>query len=73
MNEKIEISTEYIQLQQFLKLANVVESGGMAKMFLSEYEVYVNGELEDRRGRKLYVEDQVEIPGVGTFEVAKAN
>ncbi|WP_181350768.1 S4 domain-containing protein YaaA [Thalassobacillus sp. CUG 92003] len=71
MSEPIEISTEYIQLGQFLKLANVLETGGMAKWFLAEYEVYVNGDLESRRGRKLYLGDVVEIPEAGTFEVVR--
>ncbi|MBH0230241.1 S4 domain-containing protein YaaA [Halobacillus yeomjeoni] len=71
MNERIEISTEYIPLGQFLKLANIVESGGMVKIFLSEFEVYVNGELENRRGRKLYLGDTVEIEEFGAFEVVR--
>ncbi|WP_028784483.1 S4 domain-containing protein YaaA [Thalassobacillus devorans] len=71
MDDKIKISTEYIQLGQFLKLANIVESGGMVKIFLAEYEVYVNDTLEDRRGRKLYPGDVVAIPGMGSFEVVK--
>ncbi|WP_226582356.1 S4 domain-containing protein YaaA [Halobacillus litoralis] len=71
MSEAIEISTEYIPLGQFLKLANVVESGGMVKIFLAEFEVLVNGELENRRGRKLYVGDTVEIEEFGSFTVAK--
>ena len=69
MSEEIEISTEYIQLGQFLKLANIVESGGMVKIFLAEFEVFVNGELESRRGRKLYVGDTVEIEEFGSFTV----
>ncbi|WP_077623780.1 S4 domain-containing protein YaaA [Sediminibacillus massiliensis] len=72
MSEQIEISTEYIQLGQFLKLANVLETGGMVKLFLAEYEVYVNGELESRRGRKLYPGDSVDIEEVGSFTVAKS-
>lgn len=71
MSERIEISTEYIPLGQFLKLANVVESGGMVKLFLAEFEVFVNGELENRRGRKLYLGDTVEIEEFGTFEVVR--
>ncbi len=71
MNERIEISTEYIPLGQFLKLANVVESGGMVKIFLAEFEVYVNGELENRRGRKLYLGDTVEVEEFGTYEVVR--
>ncbi|MFG6146735.1 S4 domain-containing protein YaaA [Halobacillus sp. B23F22_1] len=71
MSERIEISTEYIPLGQFLKLSNVVESGGMVKIFLAEFEVYVNGEREQRRGRKLYLGDIVNIPEFGDFEVVR--
>ncbi|SDK23202.1 S4 domain-containing protein YaaA [Sediminibacillus albus] len=71
MSEEIEINTDYIQLGQFLKLANILETGGMVKMFLAEYAVYVNGELENRRGKKLYPGDTVEIEEVGSFTVAK--
>ncbi|TYS59580.1 S4 domain-containing protein YaaA [Sutcliffiella horikoshii] len=66
---EIQISTEMITLGQFLKLADVIQSGGMAKWFLSEYEVKVNGELEDRRGRKLKVQDVIEIDGHGKYVV----
>ena len=71
MSEEIGISTEYITLGQFLKLANVVESGGMVKIFLSEFEVLVNGEIENRRGRKLYEGDTVEVEEFGSFTVAQ--
>ena len=66
MMESIRIQTEYITLGQFLKLASIIDSGGNAKWFLSEYEVYVNGELDVRRGRKLRVGDRIEIPDVGS-------
>ena len=52
MNE-IQINTEYITLGQFLKLADVIQYRWNGKWFLSEYEVFVNGELDERRGRKL--------------------
>lgn len=58
-----------ITLGQFLKLADVIQSGGMAKWFLSEHEVLVNNEPDNRRGRKLYVGDVVEIEGFGSFQV----
>lgn len=58
-----------ITLGQFLKLADVIQSGGMAKWFLSEHEVLVNDEPDNRRGRKLYVGDVVEIEGFGSFQV----
>ncbi|RWZ54744.1 S4 domain-containing protein YaaA [Halobacillus fulvus] len=71
MSERIEISTEYITLGQFLKLANVVESGGMVKIFLAEFDILVNGESENRRGRKLYEGDTVEIEEFGSFQVVR--
>lgn len=66
---EIQISTEYITLGQFLKLADVIQSGGMAKWFLSEHEVFINNELDVRRGRKLRVGDKIEIPGFGSFTI----
>lgn len=51
---EIKISTEYITLGQFLKYAGIIDSGAYAKMFLQENDIYVNDELESRRGRKLY-------------------
>lgn len=53
------ISTQYVTLSQFLKLATLIDSGGQAKWFLEEYDVYVNGELERRRGRKIVAGDVV--------------
>lgn len=61
--ERIKITTEYITLGQFLKIADIISSGGAAKFFLAENEVYVNGELENRRGRKLYKDMTVKVMG----------
>lgn len=69
--KKVAIETEIITLGQFLKLADVIQSGGMAKWFLSEYDVFVNNEQDQRRGRKLSVGDKVEIPGIGVFVVSQ--
>ena len=44
---------EYIKLDQFLKLANVVQTGGEAKVLIQSGQVLVNGQVETRRGRKL--------------------
>ena len=71
MTEKSKIQTDYITLGQFLKLANVFESGGMIKQYLKDQGVIVNGVLDHRRGRKLYPNDQVRIDGIGTFLVVK--
>jgi ribosome-associated protein len=55
----IEISTEYIKLDSFLKAANLVGSGGEAKILIADGEVRVNDDVELRRGRKLYPGDRV--------------
>ncbi|MGM9924417.1 MAG: S4 domain-containing protein YaaA [Bacillus sp. (in: firmicutes)] len=68
----ISISTEFITLGQFLKVADIIDSGGMAKWFLAEHEVYVNDELDTRRGRKLRVGDRIQIPQVGEFLIMGA-
>lgn len=52
--EIIKINTEFITLGQLLKIANIVSSGGEVKFFLTSNKVYVNNELENRRGKKLY-------------------
>ncbi|MBS3937801.1 MAG: S4 domain-containing protein YaaA [Peptococcaceae bacterium] len=52
---------EHITLGQFLKNTNITSSGGEAKHYLIEHLVLVNGEKEERRGRKLYPGDQVTI------------
>ncbi|AGX02052.1 MULTISPECIES: S4 domain-containing protein YaaA [Bacillaceae] len=67
----IQISTEYITLGQFLQVADLIQTGGMAKWFLGEYEVFVNDEQDQRRGRKLRSGDKVEIPGIGAFRVTE--
>ncbi|ASS89679.1 MULTISPECIES: S4 domain-containing protein YaaA [Aeribacillus] len=69
MKRMIQIKGEYITLGQFLKLADVIQTGGMAKWFLQEHEVLVNSEREQRRGRKLRDGDIVEVKEIGTFIV----
>lgn len=59
--KQVKITTEYITLGQFLKYINIIESGALAKIFLLENKVLVNGEAESRRGRKLYPNDQIKI------------
>ena len=65
----IVIDTEFVTLGQLLKMTDAISSGGMAKWFLSENDVYVNGEIDNRRGRKLRDGDIVNIPGVGRFRI----
>lgn len=58
---QIKITTEYITLGQFLKLADVIESGGEAKSYLASHEIKVDGISENRRGRKLRTNNIVEL------------
>ncbi|MEH7117423.1 S4 domain-containing protein YaaA [Neobacillus vireti] len=71
MPEKIKLDTEYITLGQFLKLADVIQTGGMAKWFLSEHEIIINGEQDQRRGRKLRAGDKIQIAGYGEFVISE--
>ena len=58
---KIRPDEEYITLNVLLKITDIISTGGMAKFYLQENPVIVNGEEENRRGRKLYRGDVVEV------------
>ena len=60
-----------IRLGQFLKLANLVESGGEAKPLVADGAVSVNGEVETRRGRQLSPGDVVSVGGQAARVVAE--
>lgn len=68
--QKIQISSEYITLGQFLKLARIVSSGGIVKVFLEENKISVNDISENRRGKKLYPGDKVVIKKIGEFRIS---
>lgn len=52
---------EYITLNVLLKIGDIIETGGMAKAYLAGNPVLVNGESENRRGRKLYHGDVIQV------------
>ena len=58
---KLRKDEEFITLQSLLKVTNIISTGGMAKAFLVEEVVLVNEEPENRRGRKLYPGDVVQV------------
>ena len=58
---KIKINSEYITLGQLLKMTDFIQSGGEAKFAVKELHITVNGEMEDRRGRKLRSGDVIII------------
>lgn len=58
---KIKINSEYITLGQLLKMTDFIQSGGEAKFAVKELHITVNGEMENRRGRKLRSGDVIVI------------
>ena len=59
----IEIRDDFIKLGQLLKLADLVSSGVEAIIVIQNGEVKVNGEVDTRRGKKIYPQDIVEYKG----------
>ena len=65
--ETIKIETPMIQLDQFLKWASILQSGGEIRFLLDEDKILVNGILCKAKRKKLYPGDTVEIKDVGTY------
>ena len=63
--EKISIKEDFIRLDSAMKLADMVVTGGHAKIVIQEGEVRVNGEVCTMRGKKLRTCDKVEFDGLG--------
>ncbi len=59
----VAITTEFIKLESAMKLANIVISGGSAKLVIQEGNVTVNGEVCTMRGKKLYPGDKFGFEG----------
>ena len=68
--KKVNIGSDYIKLDQFLKLADIVMSGGEAKLLIMSEEIKVNGEIATQRGKKLRDGDIVEYMNK-EFQVSK--
>lgn len=59
----VTLREDFIKLGQALKAAGLVDSGVEAKIVITDGEVMVNGEVDERRGRKLYAGDTVTFRG----------
>ena len=68
---EVEIHTEYIQLDQFLKLAGAVPSGGIVKEMIAAGAILRNGEIETARRRKLVHDDVITIDGSECYRVVR--
>jgi ribosome-associated protein len=58
---EIKIDTEFIKLDSFLKFTGAATLGSEAKFYIQNGDVKVNGEVEIRRGRKLYQRDRIKF------------
>lgn len=67
--QKVAIHTDDIQLDQFLKIAGAVMTGGEVKMLIADGLIKKNGVVETARRRKLVPGDVVEVDGAGSYEV----
>ena len=70
---EITIRGDFITLGQLLKLAGVVGSGGETKTFLMETSIRINGEHDNRRGRKVRPGDLVHVEGDEPFKVVSGD
>jgi ribosome-associated protein len=59
----VPIDSDMIRLGQFLKLADLIDTGGEAKVLITIGDVTVNGEVDTRRGRQLHPGDVVSVRG----------
>jgi ribosome-associated protein len=66
--KQVKITTPFIKLDQFMKLANLVSGGGEAKMLIQDGQVRVNQEICTQRGKKLYSGDRVQFKNE-TYEI----
>lgn len=67
--DKIFIKTEFIKLGQALKLSSLIDQGSDVKIYITQGNVYVNGNKVFERGKKLYSGDKVELQNKGSFEI----
>lgn len=68
MNE-VKITTEFIKLDQFLKFAGIVQTGGQASMLIQDGIITVNDDICLKRGKKLRTGDIIEIEDYDTYLV----
>jgi len=62
-NMEVDISTEYIKLDQLLKFAGLTDTGGLAKEIIQQGLVKVNGEVCNMRGKKIRKGDVIIVEG----------
>jgi ribosome-associated protein len=69
--ENIEIKTDVIQMDQLLKWAGIIESGGQMKFMIEDQAIKLNQVLVTEKRKKVFPGDILEINGIGTWKVVK--
>ena len=69
MIKNIEIKTDMIQLDQFLKWADVIESGGQIRPLLDEKRIFCQRHALPAKRKQLHAGDIVDIKGIGTYKL----
>lgn len=67
--KNIEINTEYIKLDQFLKWVGIADSGSFAKIMIANGDILVNGVVARERGKKLHKGDIINITDAYEFKI----
>ena len=70
---KIEIYTDEIQLDQFLKWAGIVDSGGQVKFMIQDKIIYLNDNLVTEKRKKIHNNDIITIKDIGCWQVLTKN
>lgn len=69
--QEITITTETINLDQLLKWAGLVETGGQVKLLIADGMIYLNGTAVTERRKKVHAGDTVEVKGMGIWKVTQ--
>ncbi|WP_125604804.1 S4 domain-containing protein YaaA [Lapidilactobacillus bayanensis] len=70
--KQLKLTADYLTLTQLLKEEGIIGSGGQAKFYLQEQPVILNGQAENRRGKKLYQGDVIKLNSGEIYEIVKA-
>ncbi|MCR2045440.1 RNA-binding S4 domain-containing protein [Anaerosalibacter massiliensis] len=67
--KKVKIETDYIKLDQLLKFAGILDTGGQGKILIKKGYIKLNGEVVRQRGKKIVKGDEIEIKDIGKILV----
>lgn len=71
--KEVKINSEFIRLGQFLKWAGIVENGAEAGSLIKDHKVKINGKICIQRGKKVLLNDRIEVEDSGSYTIIKEN